>query len=213
MSRRSPRSLAELRPTAQEHLDRYTDPAGSYAFATYDQAEVHDGPITAADVLMANLLSLQLGWRDVIPLFADTDSPQCHLRHALNAVLVEARALPALEDCDDVQIEMPALRRANELAHQTSFPGRKRSRWTAVTVSKVLHRLARNVPLVDSTVRSFYRSGYAGVIRKLIRDDLVLNHGWLTDLADGYHIRGQPMALTRVADILIWMDASADYGS
>ena len=55
---------------AAEYLDEFTDPSEHYAFATYDQAAVHDGPLTAAGFLMANLLSLQLGWRDVIPLSA-----------------------------------------------------------------------------------------------------------------------------------------------
>jgi len=209
MSRQRPRSVAELRPVADQYLHAYTDPAGPYAFVTYDLAEVHDGPLTASDVLMANLLGLRLGWRDVVPLFADNDSAPSRLRRALDAALAEARNLPPLEDCDDTQVEMPALRMANELAYLTLFPGRSKRPWTAVTVSKVLHRLSRNVPLVDSTVKKFYGSQWAGTLRKAIRDDLDQNRGWLAELAAQHDARGQPMPLTRSADILIWMDAKA----
>lgn len=115
MPARSPRSIAELRDAAVAYLDEFTDRSGLFAFLTYDQANVHAGPITAADVLMANLLGLKLGWRDVIPLFADDDLPPAQLRQALDAALDEARALPDLEACNEAQAEMPALRRANEL--------------------------------------------------------------------------------------------------
>jgi hypothetical protein len=206
MPARSPRSIAELRDVAVAHLDKFTDRSGLFAFLTYDQADVHGGPITAADVLMANLLGLKLGWRDVVPLFADDDSPPARLRQALDAALDEARALPDLEACDEAQAEMPALRRANELARATAFPDKERRAWTEVTVSKVLHRLARNVPLVDSRVKRFYATRYAGEVRELMRADLVLNRGWLDDLTPAYPVRGEPMPLTRAADILIWVD-------
>ena len=92
---------------------------------------------------------------------------------------------------------MPALRRANELARETMFPGTTRRTWT---------RLARNVPLVDSRVRRFYATRYAGDVRKRMRVDLVRNRGWLEELTPAYPVRGEPMPLTRAADILIWMD-------
>ena len=204
MARRNPRSLSELRSCAAEYLDEFTDPSEHYAFATYDQAAVHDGPLTAADVLMANLLSLQLGWRDVIPLFAGGDTPETALRRALDDALEEARSLPALEDCNDVQVNMPALASANEMA-RVAFEGRKPKRWTAVTVSKVLHRLVRNVPLIDSRVKMFYRLTWASDIRRQLRNDIRRNRIWLEDIASHYMIHGDPMPLTRVADILIWM--------
>jgi len=209
MSPQGPRSLAELRPVAGRYLDCYTDPASLCTFVTYDLADVHDSPLTASDVLLANLLGLRLGWRDVVPLFADNDSAPSRLRLALDAALAEARSLPPLEDCDDVQVEMPALQAANELAYRTLFPGRRKRSWTAVTVSKVLHRLSRNVPLVDSTVKKFYGSQWAGTLRKAIRDDLDQNRGWLAGLAARHLVGGNPMPLTRAADILIWMDAKA----
>jgi hypothetical protein len=204
MARRASHSLSELRSSAAGYLDEFTDPSKHYAFATYDQAPVHDGPLTAADVLMANLLSLRLGWRDVIPLFADEDTPETALRRALNAALEEARSLPALEDCDDAQVKMPSLASANELA-ELAFKERKPKPWTAVTVSKVLHRLVRNVPLIDSRVKTFYHLTWASDIRRELSNDLRRNRIWLKDMASHYPIHGDPMPLTRVADVLIWM--------
>lgn len=64
-------SLASLRSSAQGKLERYTSTNLGYAFNTYDHQGVIDTPLTPADVLMANLLSLQLSARDVIPLFTD----------------------------------------------------------------------------------------------------------------------------------------------
>jgi hypothetical protein len=70
----SQRSISEFRsdPRLRDFLNTYTHPDGEYAFATYDQSAIHDGPLTAADILMANLLSLRLTWQDVTPLFAAT---------------------------------------------------------------------------------------------------------------------------------------------
>ncbi|GAA1795954.1 hypothetical protein GCM10009835_12470 [Planosporangium flavigriseum] len=196
-----------MKPQAPEYLDAYTDPAGNYAFTTYDQAPIHDGPLTAADVLMANLLSLHLGWSDVVPLFSTAQTLFTRLRQALDAALVEARRLPCLEDCDDVQVAMPALRNANETAWATDpfVPYRHRT-WTDVTVSKVLHRLAPTVPIIDSSVKAFYATAKAEDIRKRMRNDLNANRDWMAGLAGSYPVRGQAMPLTRVADILIWMD-------
>jgi hypothetical protein len=161
---------------------------------------------------MANLLSLRLGWRDVIPLFAQADTPETALRRALDAALDEARSLPALEDCDDIQVKMPALASANE-ATKLAFNERKPKRWSPVTVSKVLHRLARNVPLIDSKVRDFYDSKWASVIRRELRDDIRQNRAWLDVTAARYPIHNAPMPLTRLADILIWMDKGHTQGT
>ena len=86
-----------------------------------------------------------------------------------------------------------------------AFEGRKPKRWTTVTVSKVLHRLVRNVPLIDSQVKTFYRLTWASDILRELRNDIQRNRVWLEDLASHYPIHGDPMPLTRVSDILIWM--------
>ncbi|GAA0739591.1 hypothetical protein GCM10010199_63710 [Dactylosporangium roseum] len=195
---------------ASAYLNAYTDPAGCFAFTTYDQAAIHDGPITAADILMANLLSLRLGWSDVTPLFSAAESRFSVLRQALDDALDEVRHLPGLEDCDDVQIAMPALDNANQTARAMQPYNPKRHRtWTEVTVSKVLHRLAPVVPIIDSSVKAFYATAVPGRVRQRMRDDLCANRDWMIELAKSHPVREHPMPLTRVADILIWMDSRA----
>ncbi|WP_420847602.1 DUF6308 family protein [Natronosporangium hydrolyticum] len=205
MGFREPRSVSEFRESARTYIDQYTDPARRYAFATYDLAPTHHGPLQPSDIFMANLLSLRLGWDAVTPLFVEGADPYTDFRVRLDTALEEARQLPALEDCSDSQLDMPALGRANAAAKALRpVVGRKRI-WTPVTVSKVLHRLARNVPLIDSRVRSFYRTQSPEGVRRRMSSDLRLNQGWLSEVAEKYPIRSAPMPLSRVADILIWI--------
>ncbi|MGK5170486.1 DUF6308 family protein [Geodermatophilus sp. CPCC 205761] len=187
---------------------RYTCPTAHYAFRTYDQSDVRGGPVTPADVLMVNLLSLRFDWRDVTPLFVVGETPHVQLRQALDEALTEARALPALEDCTEEQAAMPALREANSLALAVPrSPRRDRRTWGPVAVSKVLHRLAPTVPLIDSYVCAFFATRSPRDIRLRMRAELIANQRWLTELAERHPVRGEPMPLTRVADIAIWMDA------
>lgn len=79
-------------------------------------------------------------------------------------------------------------------------------KWTAVTVSKVLHRLDRTIPLIDSDVRRFYAASRPLTIRRALRDDLGANRDWVTALAAEHPIGSGPMPLTRATDIIIWMD-------
>ena len=104
---------------------------------------------------------------------------------------------------------MPALRRANETTKTvgTYRSGKPRS-WTIVTVSKVLHRLSPNIPIIDSHVKRFYATTWAGKIRSRMRVDLVRNRAWMAPIVREYPVRGQPLPLTRMADILIWMDGA-----
>jgi hypothetical protein len=196
----SQRSIGEFEgdPRARRYLDRYTDPSRHYAFKTYDQAAVHVGPLSAADVLMANLLSLRLGWQDVTPLFANGSEQRfVALQVALDDALAEARQLPALEDCTVEEVAMPALRRANDTAKAVGpyRSGTPRS-WTIVTVSKVLHRLSPNVPIIDSHVKRFYGTNWAGQIRSRMREDLIRNREWMIPIAQDYPVRGRPLPLT-----------------
>ncbi|MDQ0212568.1 hypothetical protein [Arthrobacter bambusae] len=93
-------SLASLRATAPEVLDRYCSPSGQYAFNTYYVQGDIDAPLSPGDVLMANLLSLSLRWQEVIPLFAEGVGPQQRLRVALDVALAELKDLPPLESFD-----------------------------------------------------------------------------------------------------------------
>lgn len=202
------RSLSELRMNADSYLKEYTDPAGHYAWNTYDQSTIHGGALQPSDVLMANLVSLRLTWQHVTPLFAAESSPATRLLDALNGALEEARALPALEECNEVDVAMPALKAANEATHPTTPKPTDLHGWTPVTVSKVLHRLAPTIPIVDSYTRDFYavKKGESLLYRRRLSDDLRENEGWLRPLARGFPVRQADAPLCRIADILIWME-------
>jgi hypothetical protein len=111
------------------------------------------------------------------------------------------------------QVATPTLRLANELTKAIGpyKPGQQRS-WTIVTVSKVLHRLSPNVPIIDSRVLTFYGTTWAGIVRRRMFDDLVANRIWMEPIALDYPVRGNPLPLTRMADILIWMDGRDSHG-
>lgn len=86
-------------------LNAYTDPAGPYAFATYDHWYGKDGDdstLEPADVLLANLLSLRLGWLAVVPLFAAGEGPAKSLRSALTTALHELQNVENFEHYDSV---------------------------------------------------------------------------------------------------------------
>ncbi|HEY2794961.1 MAG TPA: DUF6308 family protein, partial [Micromonosporaceae bacterium] len=134
--------FGEFERHATDYLDRYTNPARPYAYATYDQMPAHDGPVTAADVLMVNLLSLSFTWREVLPLFTAADDDHTRLRRQLDAALEEARTLPDLCDCTPEQALMPALKAVNEFALTVRPLDGRRNLWGPVAVSKVLHRLS-----------------------------------------------------------------------
>lgn len=122
---------------------------------------------------------------DVISLFAAVDGRFAILRRALDDALSAARRLPALERCTPEQAAMPLLREANKIAFGTAphRPGRRRT-WTSVTVSKVLHRLSPNIPIIDARVRAFYGGmRWAGVVRRQLHDDLVRNQAWMAPTA------------------------------
>jgi len=69
---------------ARRKLETYTSNTLGYAFRTYDWEGEVDAPLAAADVLMANLLSLRLSAKHVIPLFMEGDGPEQRLRQALD---------------------------------------------------------------------------------------------------------------------------------
>lgn len=196
-------SLSDRRSTAEETLAKYTDPAGYYAFSTYDRLWHEDqDKLTPSDVLMANLLSLRLGWQDVIPLFAEGDGPAQQLRTALDEALFVLRDQKPFESYESVEALEHAVR---SLAVANEASGEVKG-WTAVTVSKVLHRRRPHiVPLIDSRVRRFYGVTNAAKIRAALWHDLRENSAWLVPLAESRTTPdGRPLTLLRLADILIW---------
>ncbi|MGJ9403560.1 DUF6308 family protein [Arthrobacter sp. KK5.5] len=195
--------LASLQGEARDKLDRYTSTTRGYAFNTYDNQGAIDAPLTPSDVLMANLLSLQLSARDVIPLFTDDSGPAQRLRASLDQALAElrdVRPFESYEDLSSLEEAVEGLAAANTAAIPVKW-------WTAVTVSKVLHRRRPHiVPLIDSRVHQFYGTKRPEALRKALWEDIRDNTSWMTDLASTKTTPdGRPLSLLRLADILIWM--------
>nr|WP_238148946.1 DUF6308 family protein [Serinicoccus sediminis] len=198
-------SLRELRGRASARLDAYTDTAGLYAFGTYDR-----GPATRRDMLLpedilaANLLSLRLRWHDVIPLFAEGNGPHQALLATMNAALQKLAVAAPFETYRD----FATLERALVPLTEANTATEDVTGWTAVTVSKVLHRhLPQIVPIRDSYVRKFYGvpSGRVTLLWERLHDDIRRNLNWLEPLAAGYGTPdGRPLSLLRAADIIIW---------
>lgn len=200
-------TLADRRTKASAILARYMDPTGLHSFHTYDRQPANQSDqLLPEDVLAANLLSLRLGTREVIPLFAEGPEYAHHrqLLHALNSALVAVRqaapfeSYPTLDELDAALEPMAAANRAT----------RGVPRWTPVTVSKVLHRHAPHVvPIVDSRIRAFYGlpSGKEHKLRHALWEDIRKNLDWLGDTCDGLTTPdGRPLSILRAADILIW---------
>ncbi len=194
--------LASLRSTAQGKLERYTSTNLGYAFNTYDHLGEIDAPLSPADVLMANLLSLQLSARDVIPLFTDGDGPPQQLRKALDTALLELRDAKSFESYDDLS-ELEQAIESLAAANSAAIPVKW---WTAITVSKVLHRRRPHiVPLIDRRVYDFYGTRRPSVVRRAFWEDLRENAKWLAELAATQQTPdGRPLSVLRLADILIW---------
>lgn len=199
----SPNSLATLRTTASETLEQYTSTSSAYAFNTYDHNGPVDGALTASDVLLANLLSLQLSARDVIPLFMDGDDAPQRLRIALDQALVslrDAQPFETYESLEELEKAVSSLAAANEASIPVKW-------WTPVVVSKVLHRRRPHiVPLIDSRVRNFWDVKSPQLVRKAMWEDIQDNRDWLADLAATKTTPdGRPLSVLRLVDILIWM--------
>ncbi|MGJ9402897.1 DUF6308 family protein [Arthrobacter sp. KK5.5] len=195
--------LASLQRDARDKLDRYTSTTGGYAFNTYDVQGAVDAPLAPSDVLMANLLSLQLSARDVIPLFTDDGGAAQRLRASLDQALValrDARPFESYGDYASLEAATGSLASANTAAIPVKW-------WTAVTVSKVLHRRRPHiVPLIDSRVHRFYGTRRPEALRKALWEDIRDNTSWMADLASTKTTPdGRPLSLLRLADILIWM--------
>ncbi|PRB71339.1 DUF6308 family protein [Arthrobacter sp. MYb213] len=195
-------SLASLKGVAQEKVERYTSTTLGYAFNTYDRQGELDLPLTPTDVLMANLLSLKLSAREVIPLFMDDDGPPQLLRKSLDNALTDLRDAAPFESYD----ELPALEQAVESLAAANTAAIEVKWWTAITVSKVLHRRRPHiVPLLDSRVHEFYGTKNPQQARKALWEDIRKNSDWLSDLAATKMTPDErPLSLLRLADILIW---------
>lgn len=195
-------TLASLRDRASALVATYVDPSGHYAYRTYDHLYGYEGPLLPSDVLMANLLSLRLTWTHVTPLFAEGTTPATRLRETLDVALADLRDAQAFEDHEDLSTleqTLAPLAAANSATETVKD-------WTAVTVSKVMHRRRPHiVPLIDSRVREFYGVRGAKDVRAALWEDLNGNREWLAPLAATQRTPdGRALTLLRLADILIW---------
>lgn len=203
------RSLEKLESKARSLLEFYMDPGSDYSFTTYDVSPQNTSDsLRPEDILVANLLSLRLTAKHVVPLFAATESSAGTgagaLRRALDEALVALRPAAAFESfssAEAMQDALEPLARANRATR--SVRG-----WTPVTVSKVLHRHAPQVvPIVDSRVRDFYSvaKGQEHELRARMWTDIRANIGWLRSVAAEHRTPdGRPVSVLRAADILIW---------
>ena len=198
-------TLKSLRSTAETRVDEYTDPAKTYSFRTYDVAPLNTGDtLRAEDILAANLLSLRLGWQQVVPLFAKGEGAAQSLLTRLNDALVSSRRaasfedIPSEEELDGAFVAIAAANRASVVVKG----------WTPVTVSKVLHRHAPHfIPIVDSRVRAFYdvRPGDEAELRRRLWRDITSNIDWIRPLAERYQTTdGRALTVLRLVDMIIW---------
>lgn len=209
------KSLEARRETARARVDDYTNPRKHYAFHTYDLSPLNKGmALRPEDILAANLLSLRLGWRQVIPLFADrvdADTADAEAQNApqellarMNEALAALQPAPPFETIES-EAELEEVFAPLAMADEAT---RSVTGWTAVTVSKVLHRHAPHIiPIVDSRVRAFYdvRPRQESELRLRLWHDVTTNLGWLRPLASEYTTsEGRELTVLRLVDILIW---------
>jgi hypothetical protein len=195
-------SIAELGKCAEMHLREYMNPDGEFAFNTYDRLYDSPGVLTPLDCFAPNLLSLSLRHTHVIPLFQGASGAPAALLAAMQRVLDETTpeepAFTGLATIDDEPLQL--IRDANLRADLVR-------QWTAVTVSKVLHRLRPwLVPVYDSLVRGFYgvSNNPFSFYRKL-HADMRANRGMLTELVSGkFTPDNRPLSDLRALDIVIW---------
>lgn len=203
------RSLENLESKARPFLKSYMDPRSDYSFTTYDVCPQNTSDsLRPEDLLVANLLSLRLTAKHVVPLFAATESSEGAgpgaPRRALDEVLVALRPAAAFKSFSSAEAMQDAL----ELLAKANRATRSVRGWTPVAVSKVLHRHdPQVVPIVDSRVRDFYSEakGQEHELRARMWTDIRANIGWLSSLAAAHHTPdGRPVSVLRAADILIW---------
>lgn len=189
----------------------YVSPGAHFAFTTYDVQGDDVSPLSPADVLMANLLSLKLGWQEVVPLFAEGDGPAQELRRKLDTALSELAEAKPFEEFDSLE-ELEECVASLSAANEASEDVRK---WTPTTVSKVLHRRRPHiVPLNDSYVRKFYgvKKTESRLLREALWKDLRDNREWMSDLASQVRTTdGRTLTMLRLADILIWMEMRGEF--
>ncbi|MFD5857606.1 DUF6308 family protein [Streptomyces chartreusis] len=208
------RTIGTLRGCAAKHLQAYTDPRGPRAFRTYDW-QGDPERLSPLDCLAPALLSVHMGYKQVVPLFRP-DGPGAEVLQAMEAVLADKACTTA--DFLDVTLDPPtgpwslvdrALVATGE-AGGTGLPVFK-----AIAVTKILHRKRPNlVPIFDASVYQFYVrekpvvGAYKDTPRRLwplLQADLRRHRDWIQDLIVPIRTPDErPLSLLRAADIIIW---------
>ncbi|MFE2830478.1 DUF6308 family protein [Streptomyces mirabilis] len=212
-------SIGTLRGCAEKHLQTYIDPRGPRAFRTYDW-QGDPERLSPLDCLAPALLSVRIGYKQVVPLFRP-DGPGAEVLRAMEAVL--ANEMCATADFLDVTLDARrgpwslvdrALVATGE-AGGTGLPDFK-----AVAVTKILHRKRPNlVPIFDRNIYQFYlgenpiSGAYKDTPRRLwplLQADLHSQKEWIQDLIAAIRTPDdRRLSLLRAADIIIWEHAAS----
>lgn len=208
-------SVQDLRHCAARHVARFTDPNGDRGFHTYDRVG-DPGTLTPLDCLAPALLSVPIGYRQVVPLFRP-DGPGAKVRGAMQAVLDDRRC--AVADFLDIDLNDAtgpwALVEAAILSTGPNGANAPVPSFKAVAVTKILHRKRPNlVPIFDSQIYRFYfgeappPGAYDKTPKKLwprLQADLRANRRFVARLAAGVRTPdGRPLSILGAADITIW---------
>ena len=165
---------------ARSHLERYTDPAGRFAWHTYDR-QGDSASLEPIDCLAPALLDARVDGRTVVAMFAQDDSPERILLEALQAVLSHNESSLAQFEVQDLGADTGAWATVRAaLRASNNVGGIKASK-----VTKMLHRKRPNlVPIFDSEVAAYY-----GVTPRrpwdlwpILQDELRRHGQWLDEL-------------------------------
>ncbi|MFF3885314.1 DUF6308 family protein [Streptomyces sp. NPDC001914] len=208
------RTVGSLRGCAERHLQTYTDPRGPRAFRTYDW-QGDPERLSPLDCLAPALLSVRIGYKQVVPLFRP-DGPGAEVLQAMEAVLADRACATA--DFLDVTLDPytgPWSLVDRALVATGEAGGMGLLDFKAVAVTKILHRKRPAlVPIFDSSIYQFdlgekpVPGGYKDTPRRLwplLQTDLRRHRDWIQDLIVRIRTPDErPLSLLRAADIIIW---------
>jgi hypothetical protein len=195
-------SVGDLEASAEDYLQRYTDPARGRAFQAYDRSG-DPSRLEPVDLLAPGLLEAPLRGAQVIAMY-EPSGPYLELREALERVLSEPSTTTARFEEQDLDatsgpwaLVRDALRASNATPHIK-----------ASKVTKILHRKRPAlVPIFDSKVADFYgvRRDRPWLLWPILQRELIEHGAWLRELAQGYPTPdGRDLTAVRALDIIVW---------
>ena len=210
-------TIASLANKAERSLREYCDTTSRYAWPHYD---IDNNPccLSAVDLLAPALLSYPIPRKYIEQMllagpaeqYPAEVQPYVRLGYALRAAICEetlATNFSELDACslrDNTTPGWGPILRALEAVWAPGCSG-----LTSVAVTKILHRKLPNlVPVIDSKVKSFYRTEDALELIGLIHADAVANFDLLAKWSSRHRLPGgRQMTALRALDIVIWMSA------